>query len=407
VKKSVDDLAMFGGRPAFDREVCVGRPSPIAKKRFFERIETVLDSGRLTNDGPTVRELEFRLSALLGVRACVAVSSGTVGLQIAARAAGLTGAVIVPAFTFVATAHALDWIGLRPVFCDVEPGSLTLDPARVEELLESDVRGILGVHLWGRSCDVAGLDEIARGRGLVLFFDAAHALGSSREGSPIGGSGHTEVFSLHATKALHSFEGGFIATNDDEVARIARRMRNFGLEKPDLPEGPGTNGKMTEVAAAMGLVSLDRMGEIEVTNRARLALYRDRLDRLPGARMRPDPDGLSTMAQFAVLEIEEDCPIGRDLLAELLRAEGVGVRRYFWPGCHRCEPYSSREPRSDARFPVTEWAARRFLSLPTGTAIEKEDVERVSDLIRFSVERGEEIRAWMRKQRTSCRLETI
>src|SRR5882724_336712 len=230
---SINQLALFGGRPAFDRPLHVGRPNIGSRKRFFELLEGALDRGWLTNSGPLVDEFEKKVSDYVGVKHCVSICNATIALEIAIRAAKLDGEVILPSFTFVATAHALQWQKITPVFCDIDPATHTIDPAKVERMITPRTTGILGVHLWGRGCDVEALAAIARRRNLKLLFDAAHAFGCTHRGKMIGGFGDAEVFSFHATKFLNSFEGGAVVTNDDELARKVRLMKNFGFRAYD------------------------------------------------------------------------------------------------------------------------------------------------------------------------------
>src|SRR5205823_3737043 len=193
------------------------------------RFDDMLDRGWLSNEGPFVQEFEKRIEQMLGVRHCIAMCNATVGLEIAIRAAGLTGEVIVPSFTFVATAHALQWQQITPVFCDIDPKSYTLDPARIEELITPRATGLIGVHLWGRPCDVEALTDIARRYRLKLLFDAAHSFACTHQGRMIGNFGEAEVFSFHATKFVNAFEGGAVVTNNDDLAARIRLMKNFGF----------------------------------------------------------------------------------------------------------------------------------------------------------------------------------
>src|SRR5436189_3835480 len=186
------------------------------------RIEDLLDRRWLSNNGPYVQEFEERLADFIGVKHCVAMCNATVALEIVIRALGLEGEVIVPSFTFIATAHALQWQEITPVFCDIDPRTHNLDVAKVEEALTPRTSGIIGVHLWGRACNVEALTEIAERRGLKLIFDAAHALGCSHGGVMIGGFGDAEVFSFHATKFFNTFEGGTVVTDDDGLATRIR-----------------------------------------------------------------------------------------------------------------------------------------------------------------------------------------
>jgi dTDP-4-amino-4,6-dideoxygalactose transaminase len=394
MKQSIDDLAIFGGPPAFAEALHVGRPNIGDRTRLLERINDLLDRRWLTNDGPYVREFERRIADLAGVPHCIATCNGTVALEIGIRAAGLSDEVIVPSFTFVATAHALQWQGLTPVFCDVDPRTHTLDPARIEELITPRTSGIIGVHLWGRPCSVEQLGEIARRRGLKLLFDASHAFGGTHGGRPIGGFGDAEVFSFHATKFLNSFEGGAIVTGDAELARRARMMRNFGFVDYDDVRYVGTNGKMPEVAAAMGLTSLESLAEFVAVNRRNYELYRTCLRAVGGVSLLPYDESERSNYQYIVLEIDEaDAGINRDLFQRILHREHVLARRYFYPGCHRMEPYRSYFPSARLMLPETERLVQRVLSLPTGTAIGAEEICTICELIRFAREHAPEIGA--------------
>jgi dTDP-4-amino-4,6-dideoxygalactose transaminase len=226
------------------------------REAFLTRVGEIFDRGWFSNDGPVVREFEARLAEMAGVRHCVATCNGTIALEIAIRALGLEGEVIVPSYTFVATAHALHWQGVTPVFADIDPRTHTLDPEAVRRAITPRTTGIIGVHLWGQPAAVDELQAIADEHGLSLMFDAAHAFACTHQGRMIGGFGRAEVFSFHATKFFNSFEGGAVMTDDDEIAEKARLMRNFGFAGYDNVIHPGTNGKMIEVCAAMGLTNL-------------------------------------------------------------------------------------------------------------------------------------------------------
>src|ERR1035441_9571296 len=251
----------------FPSPLHVGRPNQGNRQRLIERINDMLDRNWLTNNGPFVQEFEKRVAEFVGVKHCIAMCNATVALEIATRALGLKGEVIVPAFTFIATAHSLQWQEITPVFCDIDPRTHNLDPARVEELITPKTTGIIGVHLWGRPCDVEALTEIAQRRNLTLMFDAAHAFGCSYGGKMIGGFGLAEVFSFHATKFCQTFEGGAIVTDNDELATKIRLMKNFGFGGYDNVIYIGTNGKMTEICAAMGLTNLESLEDFVAANR--------------------------------------------------------------------------------------------------------------------------------------------
>jgi dTDP-4-amino-4,6-dideoxy-D-glucose transaminase len=359
------DLAVLGGPAAFAAPLHVGRPNLGDRARLRERIEGVLDRRWLTNDGPLVKEFEDRVAELAGVEHCVATTSATTGLQLVARALDLTGEVVVPSFTFVGTAHALSWLGLKPVFVDVEPRTHTIDPGAVERAVTAQTSAIVGVHLWGGPCDVDALEEIAGRHRVAVIFDAAHALGCSYRGRPVGGRG---------------------AADDPELARRVRLMRNFGFVGYDQVAGIGTNAKMTELSAALGLTSLDAFDEFVAVNRRHHARYALELADISGLRLIDHAPDERHNYQYVVAELE-----GlelRDDVVTVLHAENVLARRYFAPGCHRLEPYVA-----DAqRLPATEALSDRVIALPTGSAITEDDIATVCAIIRLAVARAGELR---------------
>jgi dTDP-4-amino-4,6-dideoxygalactose transaminase len=315
-----------------------------------------------------------------------------VALELLARALGLAGEVIVPAFTFVATAHAFEWLGIRPVFCDVDPETHNLDADKIEPLLTERTSAIVGVHLWGRPCDVDRLAALADRHRLKLIFDAAHAFACSSGGAMVGGFGDAEVFSFHATKFFNTFEGGAITTNDDHLAKNLRLMRNFGFAGYDSVVTVGTNGKMSELSAAMGLTGLESLETFIDTNRRNYQAYAAGLGGLGGVRMTEYRGEDRNNFQYVVFELDEEaCGISRDDLVQVLKAEGVLARRYFTPGCHRMEPYRSSEGHVRSPLPVTERLATTVFTLPTGSSISVEMVDRVCDLVRAAVSRGREV----------------
>ena len=405
LKRHVDELAIFGGQPAFGDALHVGRPNIGDRRRFVGRIEAMLERRWLTNDGSFVREFEHRMAERLQVRHCVAVCNGTVGLEIAIRAFNLAGDVIVPSFTFVATAHALTWLGLTPVFADVEPRRHTLDPESVERLVSSRTTGIIGVHLWGQACQVEALGKIAERHGLALILDAAHAMACSHRGIPIGRFGDAEVFSFHATKDLNTMEGGAITTNDDGLAKRLRRLRNFGFAGFDTVVSVGTNGKMSEAAAAMGLTSLESLDEFVAANRRNHEHYARALAGLAGIRLLKFDSAEQHNHQYVVLEIDPtETGLTRDQIHAVLWAENVRARRYFHPGCHRMEPYRSRYPDASRELPVTERLSSTVLCLPTGTAVGPEEIDAVVSIIRLAGARRADLLArWPEVEQSTSR----
>lgn len=383
-KNSIEELAIFGSKPAFPDNLHVGRPNTGNRERLLMRINDILDRHWLTNRGIYVQEFEKKVADFTGAKHCIAVCNGTLALEIAIRALGLTGEVILPSFTFVATAHALQWHNLKPVFCDIDPHTHNIDPLAIEQLITPNTSGILGVHVWGRPCDINKLVEIAERHQLNLLFDAAHAFGCSYKGRMIGNFGQAEIFSFHATKFINTFEGGAIITNNDDLASEMRLIKNFGFVDYDTVVRVGINGKMNEISAAMGLVMLESMDEIIETNQQNYFTYRHALNDIPGVHLITYDEAEKNNYQYIILEIDEPrFGINRDLLAEVLHAENVLARRYFYPGCHQMEPYRSLYPQAGHFLRNTEDLTQRVLSLPTGTAIGEIEILALCQIIRL------------------------
>jgi len=381
------DLAFFSGsEPLFKEKLFVGRPNIGERESLLARINEILDRRWLSNNGAFVQEFEQRVADYLGVKHCIAVCNGTIALELVIRALELTGEVIVPSFTFIATAHALQWQEITPVFGDVNPKTHTLNPYQIEKLITPRTSGIIGVHVWGQPCETEALTEIADKHQLKLMFDASHAFGCSHQGQMVGNFGQAEVFSFHATKFINAFEGGAIATNNDDLNQKIRLMKNFGFVNYDKVVYLGTNGKMPEVSAAMGLTSLESIDEFIEVNRRNYYAYREGLARLPGVSLFSVNESERHNYQYVVVEIDEvQAGVSRDLLVDILHAENVIARRYFYPGCHRMEPYRSYFPHAGLLLPETERLAQRVLILPTGTAISEEDVREICKIIRLAV----------------------
>jgi dTDP-4-amino-4,6-dideoxygalactose transaminase len=359
----------------------VGSPNIGNRAKFHQYVDDIFDRRWLTNRGELVQEFEARLCGYLGVRHCITMCNGTIALEIAAKALDLSGEVILPSFTFIASAHALQWQEIKPVFCDIDRETYNLDPSKVERHITPRTTGILGVHTYGRPCDVDALQAIADRHGLKLMFDAAHAFGCSHNGRMIGNFGCCEVLSFHATKFFNTFEGGAIATNDDTLAEKIRLMQNFGFAGIDRVIYIGTNGKMSEVNAAMGMVNLDSLEDFLAVNKANYVLYREMLEDIPGLKLIDYSPAESCNWQYIVVEVGEDFPASRDELVEQLTAQNILARRYFWPACHNMEPYRTMQPDAARRLPVTEEVAQRIMVLPTGTSVGHQEIITICKII--------------------------
>lgn len=391
-KQFLNDLAVFGGRQTFPEPLHVGRPSSGNRERFLELVNDVFDHRWFTNNGPYVREFESKIADLVGTKHCIATCNGTIAIQITTRALALSGEVIVPSMTFIATAHALQWQQIIPVFCDIDPATHNLDPARVEEMITPRTTGIIGTHLWGCPCEIDALEKIAERHGLKIIYDAAHAFGSTYNGHMIGSFGEAEIFSFHATKFFHTFEGGAVVTNNDDLAAKIRLMKNFGFSGYDNVIYIGINGKMSEVSAVMGLASLDSLDEMIKVNRENYKCYERELAGIGGVRLLMHDKKEDSNYQYVILEIDEtETGISRDQLMKILHSEGVLARRYFYPGCHRMEPYRSSSPHAGLLLPETERVLERVLSLPTGDTVGSDEISAICQIIMYVIDHSEEV----------------
>ncbi len=389
----MQQLALLDSKPAFAAPLHVGRPNIGDRELFMAYANQIFDTRWLSNQGPLVRKFKQALCDYLGAKHCIPVCNATVGLEIAIRALGMQGEVIVPSFTFVATAHALQWQGITPVFADIDPVTHNLDPYAVEKLITPRTTGIIGVHLWGRPSDVVGLERLASKYNLKLMYDAAHAFGCSYQGQMIGNFGAAEVFSFHATKFFNTFEGGAIVTNDPDLAARIQLMTNFGFSGYDEVDSIGTNGKMTEVSAAMGLTNFHSIDDFIRANRRNYQQYQREFADIPGITLLPHDLEERRNFQYIIVEVDaQQSGISRDALVQALHAENVLARRYFWPGCHRVEPYRTLYPGAGRHLPCTEQVAERVMALPTGTAVGEYEIAIIGNIVRTAVANAHSLR---------------
>lgn len=388
MKQQLSQLAIFGGQPSFYNPLqvgCVNIPQGEARNQFLQHVSGILDRGGQTSQVPLVVEFERAVANKLNVRNVIAVGNATQALQVIAHACGFTGEVIVPAFASATIAHALNWIGLEPVFADVDPNRHTIDPEQIESLITTRTSAIVAAHLWGNACSTEQLAQIAHEHRLQVVYDASHAFGGLSQGQMIGSFGCAEIFSFHVSEFSNSFECGVITTNDDEFAQKIRRMTHGGVEGFDHISGLATNAKISEVAAAMGLVTLNTMEELTAINRLNYEAYSLRMTGLPGVRLLPF-DGAGNY-QYAIAEVRGK-GLSRDQLMEVLWTEGIHARRYA--SCHQIEPYASR-PEIPS-LPVTERFAETTLSLPTGTAVTPTEIATICSIIRLAMSNADEVK---------------
>jgi dTDP-4-amino-4,6-dideoxygalactose transaminase len=377
--RTFDLPAIAGGKPLFDERLPIATPEGLPGDEFLRDVRRILQSRQLTN-AAFVRKFESAAAEYLDVPHCLAVSNCTAGLVLTLRALGLEGEVILPSFTFHATAHSVMWNGLKPVFADCDPETFCVHPQAVQARLTPNTAAILAVHLFGSPASVTELEHIAASGKVHLIFDAAHAFGSKVDGRRIGTFGTAEIFSFSPTKLLVAGEGGLIATRDAILARRLRAARNYGDAGNYDPELIGLNARMSEFHAALALGGLDGLDvRIERRNQIRLHYLR-RLEPIPGLSFQQvRPGNRSACKDFSVLIDETAFGSSREWLFDAVQKENIDVRRYFWPPIHRQELF--RALWDGQPLPVTERISDRILNLPIYSSLRGEDVDKVCNAI--------------------------
>lgn len=373
--------AILGGRPMFAQRVPIVRPVLPSLADLDADLAAMLDSGMVTK-GRHLAAFEEAVALALRVKHAVAVSSCTSGLMLAYRGLGLTGEVVVPSYTFMATVSSLVCAGLRPVFAEVEGGSTNLDPAAAEKAITNETSAVVAVHNFGAPADIAGLEGVARRHGLRLVFDAAHGFGSQYQGSPVGAQGDAQVYSLSPTKLLVAAEGGIVATNNDDLAEYVRRGREYGMGDGYDSLFAGINARMSELHALLGLRGLAGLEEAVRCRQQTAALYREHLGGLPGIRFQEVRAGdRSSYKDFAIFVDAAEFGIDRDTLAAALARENIDSRKYYDPPVHEQTAYRQWGDR-DESFPITRSLSRQVLCLPIWSRMDAGVVERICQAIR-------------------------
>lgn len=331
--------------------------------------------------GPLVRELEAEACRVTGAGYAVALSSCTAGLMLAPQALDLPlgSEVIVPSFTFAATAQALLWNGLVPVFCDCVPGTCTLDPADVERNLTPRTSAICPVTIYGLPPDIDALLAIGARARIPVYFDSAQAMGATYKGRPLGSMGRCEIFSMSPTKVVTSVEGGLFTTDDRALADRVRSMRDYGKDpiKGEEMVDLGLSARMSELHAAVGLSSLRRLHDLVKARQQWIALYRERLGTLPGCWVQTFPPDRSSGGNYFVLFITERAKHSRDAVYTALRDAGVQTKRYFYPPVHEQALFKRSPHRLSAQLEQTQRISQQGLALPLYSHMTAEQFDQV------------------------------
>lgn len=365
-----------------NKPIFVTQPFLPPLDKFVEQLEKIWDNKVLTNNGPFHQELEAKLCDYLGVKHISIFNNGTIALLTALQALRVTGKVITTPFSFVATAHSILWNGLEPVFVDIDPVSLNMDPNKIEAAITPQTTAILPVHCYGTPCDVDHIQRIADTYGLKVIYDAAHAFGVKRNGESILQCGDLSVLSFHATKVFNTIEGGAIISPDEKTKKRIDYLKNFGFADEVTVVAPGINGKMNEVQAAFGLTQLEYINQA-ISSRSRVdQLYRKYLANVPGVNfIARDPNVDVNHSYFPIL-IDDNYPITRDELYEKLKQHGIFSRRYFYPLISDMPMYRGFPSAARHNLPVATEIAQRVLCLPIYASLSEDDQLRIIDVIR-------------------------
>lgn len=364
-----------------EKPIFVTQPHLPPLEEFVPYLEQLWKSKILTNGGPMHQELEQALCDYLGVEQIALFNNGTIALLTALQALRITGEVITTPYSFVATAHSLLWNGIKPVFVDIDPQTLNLDPSRIEAAITPQTTAIMPVHCYGNPCDVAAIEQIADNYNLKVIYDAAHAFGVEDGGGSILRHGDLSVLSFHATKVFNTFEGGAIVCPDAKTKQHINRLKNFGFVDEVTVVAPGINGKMSEINAAFGLLQLQHIDEAIARRREIDRLYRERLVNIEGiSLLEQSGQRIANYSYFPIL-IEANYPVSRDALYERLKEHNIFARRYFYPLISQFPMYRGMPSAQPNNLPVASDISAKVLCLPIYPALSIEDIDRITGLL--------------------------
>lgn len=360
-----------------DKKIFVTQPLLPELSDVNAQIAEIWESKWLTNMGKKHNLLENRLKEVLKVPNVSLFNNGTIALLVAIKALDLPygSEVITTPFTFAATPHCIAWNGLKPVFCDIEPNTMTIDADKIESLITPNTSAILGVHVYGFPCDVEKIDAIAKKYNLKVIYDAAHAFSTDVNGKSIGTYGDITMYSFHATKLYNSVEGGCLTYNNPDLVRKIYNLRNFGIRSEELVEEVGINGKMNEIQAAIGLLNLE-LFEKEQEKRSKVkALYDKGLSNIKGIRLPQMPSNTTNSYQYYPIVIENDYPLSRNEIYEKFKELNILTRKYFYPACHDYECYKNDLAVKLADLAVVDDLKNKVLCLPFYGDLEQDVIE--------------------------------
>lgn len=355
-----------------EKNIYVTMPTLAPLEEVNELMKGIWETGVMTHNGPLVQRFEKECAEYLGVPNLVTCVNGTIALQMAIRALRLKGEIITTPFTFIATINSILWEGCTPVFVDIDPETLCMDPKKIEEKITYHTVGIMPVHVFGNCCDIDAIDAIAKKHNLKVIYDACHSVGVNYKGKSVFSYGDISVTSFHATKMLNTTEGGGCFTLNKELDEKLRRIRFFGFENhADIVED-GTNGKMTEVHAAVGLANLKYLGAALEDRKRKYAIYKDALSANNTLKFQKINEGCN-YSYFPVIFKDEETALN---VMAALNAEHIYPRRYFYPSVNtftRLVPFTP--------MPVSEDIASRILCLPLYYTLSEDDIQRIINIV--------------------------
>lgn len=374
---------LSGKKPLFKKNVYVTRPNLPTKRELNPLITEMLSNQWVTNFGNFHKEFEEKIKGLLKVKYAVLCCNGTVALFLLLKALNLKGKVITTPFTFPATVHSIFMAGLEPLFCDINPHDYTIDAESVKINITNDTSCILGVNVFGNTCDIENLNVIGKKFGIPVIYDSAHAFLCRYKNKPVGGFGDAEMFSFHATKLFTTIEGGAITTNDEHLYIKLRQLINFGIKNEESVVGIGLNGKMSEINAIFGLLSLKKINKIIGKLKDLSESYNDCLSGIPGIKFQKIRKDCQINHQYMPVEIiPEEFGLNRNTLHLVLKKDNIFTRKYFYPSAHQYECYKDFHFTKNVQLPNTETVASQILCLPIYADLKTEEVEKICDLIK-------------------------
>lgn len=367
-----------------DNKIYVTQPLLPRMEDFKVHIDEIWESKWLTNMGTKHNELESKLKEVLKVPNLSLFNNGTIALLTALKAMDLPygSEVITTPFTFAATPHCIVWNGCKPVFCDIEPDTMTINADKIENLITPSTSAILGVHVYGFPCDVVKIEKIAKKHNLKVIYDGAHAFSTEINGRSIGTFGDITMYSFHATKLFNTIEGGALTYNDEKLVRKIYNLRNFGIQNEEVVEDVGINGKMNEIQAAWGIENLKLYKEEQKKREKVKTFYDENISKIEGIRIPKMPKGVTNSYQYYPIIIEDDYPISRDELYDKFREKNIWTRKYFYPACTDYDCYKNNIEVKLGRFRTTNDIKYRVLCLPYYGSLDEKILKIICNILK-------------------------